>query len=57
MTLVMVVLNISIKASMSERKIRFNFNFESMVKRIPIWAKAGNGNDVKRVGVIILQRR
>lgn len=49
-SLIMVVLNVSIKSRMGERKFGFNLIFKSKVKSIPGWSKDSNGSDVKKSG-------
>lgn len=50
LSLVMVILNISIKASRSERKIGFNLIFEKKVESILDLLKADNGSDLEKSG-------
>lgn len=45
-----MVFDIIAKASTGERKIGFNFVYESGVEGIPNWSKAGNRSHIKEGG-------
>lgn len=45
--IVMMVFDIVVKSSMSERKIGFDFVFESEVEGIPSWSKASNRSHIE----------
>lgn len=53
---IMMVFNVCMEARMVEGKTMFDIYLASGIESLPYWLKTRDGNNVKRVGVLIPHR-